>query len=288
MRAASRAIDESGRTSWSASAATSSAPAYLAARRRGVPIVVHEANARPGVANRLGARLTRDVAVAFPGTPLRGAQVLGMPLRRQITQLDRDACREAAPQRLRPGTGPDHAAGHRRLAGGAAAQRHLRRRRGRSAAGRRPGAARLRPGQGGGRRRRARAGTPALRRAATTWTGWSSATPPPTPWSAGPAPVSVCEVTSLGLPAALRAAADRQRRAAAERPAGGRGRRRTAGGGLRLHPGLGARHADPAATGRAAAGRDGHGRRRGSGSGTATSALADMVEGAAKRRGAAV
>src|SRR5690606_21789408 len=32
-------------------------PAYLAARRAGVPIVVHEANARPGLANRIGARL---------------------------------------------------------------------------------------------------------------------------------------------------------------------------------------------------------------------------------------
>lgn len=73
-----------------------SAPAYLAARRLGVPIVVHEANARPGVANRLGARFTSYVAVTFPGTPLRGAQVLGLPLRRQITQLDRVSLREAA------------------------------------------------------------------------------------------------------------------------------------------------------------------------------------------------
>ena len=32
-----------------------STPAYLAARRRRVPIVVHEANPRPGLANRLGA-----------------------------------------------------------------------------------------------------------------------------------------------------------------------------------------------------------------------------------------
>ena len=31
-------------------------PGYLAARRRGVPIVVHEANAKPGLANRIGAR----------------------------------------------------------------------------------------------------------------------------------------------------------------------------------------------------------------------------------------
>jgi UDP-N-acetylglucosamine--N-acetylmuramyl-(pentapeptide) pyrophosphoryl-undecaprenol N-acetylglucosamine transferase len=33
-------------------------PGYLAARRRRVPIVVHEANPRPGLANRIGARLT--------------------------------------------------------------------------------------------------------------------------------------------------------------------------------------------------------------------------------------
>jgi UDP-N-acetylglucosamine--N-acetylmuramyl-(pentapeptide) pyrophosphoryl-undecaprenol N-acetylglucosamine transferase len=76
-----------------------SAPAYLSARRLGVPIVVHEANARPGVANRLGARLTDDVAVTFPGTPLgrrggKDAEVVGLPLRQAITQLDRAAQRE--------------------------------------------------------------------------------------------------------------------------------------------------------------------------------------------------
>jgi UDP-N-acetylglucosamine--N-acetylmuramyl-(pentapeptide) pyrophosphoryl-undecaprenol N-acetylglucosamine transferase len=64
-------------------------PAYLAARRRGVPIVVHEQNARPGLANRIGARLTPFVGVTFPGTPLHGARVVGMPLRAQIAHLDR-------------------------------------------------------------------------------------------------------------------------------------------------------------------------------------------------------
>ena len=48
-----------------------SAPAYSAAHRRGVPIVLHEANARPGFANRLGARWAAGVGVAFRGTPLR-------------------------------------------------------------------------------------------------------------------------------------------------------------------------------------------------------------------------
>lgn len=64
-----------------------STPAYLAARRAGVPVVIHEQNARPGLANRLGARWARTVATTFPGTPLRGAQVTGLPLRPEIAAL---------------------------------------------------------------------------------------------------------------------------------------------------------------------------------------------------------
>ncbi|HEU4543553.1 MAG TPA: undecaprenyldiphospho-muramoylpentapeptide beta-N-acetylglucosaminyltransferase [Jiangellaceae bacterium] len=71
-------------------------PAYLAAKRACVPIVVHEANARPGLANRVGARLTRHLAVATPATPLRGAEYVGMPLRRSISTLDRSALRSEA------------------------------------------------------------------------------------------------------------------------------------------------------------------------------------------------
>src|SRR5579872_1998589 len=66
-----------------------STPAYLAARRRRVPIVVHEANPRPGLANRLGARLTRHVFTGNPGASLPHARYIGIPLRRQITELDR-------------------------------------------------------------------------------------------------------------------------------------------------------------------------------------------------------
>jgi UDP-N-acetylglucosamine--N-acetylmuramyl-(pentapeptide) pyrophosphoryl-undecaprenol N-acetylglucosamine transferase len=71
-------------------------PAYLAARRRGTPVVVHEANARAGLANRVGARLTRHVAAAVEGSGLRGAKVLGIPLRPQIADLDRAAARAEA------------------------------------------------------------------------------------------------------------------------------------------------------------------------------------------------
>lgn len=73
-----------------------SVPAYLAARRRGVPLVVHEGNALPGIANKLGARLTRHVATSFPGTPLRNATYLGLPIRRMISTLDRPGTRVEA------------------------------------------------------------------------------------------------------------------------------------------------------------------------------------------------
>lgn len=61
-----------------------SAPAYLAAKRVGVPYVIHEANALPGMANRLGAKSASAVGVAFPSTKLPGAVHTGMPLRREI------------------------------------------------------------------------------------------------------------------------------------------------------------------------------------------------------------
>jgi UDP-N-acetylglucosamine--N-acetylmuramyl-(pentapeptide) pyrophosphoryl-undecaprenol N-acetylglucosamine transferase len=73
-----------------------SVPAYLAARRRGLPIVVHEGNALPGIANKLGARLTSHVATSFPDTPLRHAVYIGLPIRRMISTLDRRALREKA------------------------------------------------------------------------------------------------------------------------------------------------------------------------------------------------
>ncbi len=73
-----------------------SVPAYLAARRRGLPLVVHEGNALPGVANKLGARLTTHVATSFPDTALRHARYVGLPIRRMISTLDRAARREEA------------------------------------------------------------------------------------------------------------------------------------------------------------------------------------------------
>ena len=76
-------------------------PAYLAARgvlsrRRRVPVVVHEANASAGWANRVGARSARRVLSAVPDPGLRGVEVVGVPVREAITSLDRAALRGEA------------------------------------------------------------------------------------------------------------------------------------------------------------------------------------------------
>jgi len=77
-------------------------PAYLAARggalgRHRIPVVIHEANARAGWANRVGARSARRVLSAVPEPGLgRIAEVVGVPVREAITTLDRTAMRAEA------------------------------------------------------------------------------------------------------------------------------------------------------------------------------------------------
>jgi UDP-N-acetylglucosamine--N-acetylmuramyl-(pentapeptide) pyrophosphoryl-undecaprenol N-acetylglucosamine transferase len=78
-----------------------SVPAYLAAWRRELPIVIHEVNVPPGVANRMGMKFTKNVAVGFPHQPLqaeslRDARVVGVPLRTSIARMDRPALRPHA------------------------------------------------------------------------------------------------------------------------------------------------------------------------------------------------
>jgi UDP-N-acetylglucosamine--N-acetylmuramyl-(pentapeptide) pyrophosphoryl-undecaprenol N-acetylglucosamine transferase len=82
-----------------------STPAYLAAWRRKIPIVVHEANAMPGIANRIGARLTTHVCTGQPGTRLPHARYVGIPIRAQISGLNRAA--EAGKARAHFGLQPD-------------------------------------------------------------------------------------------------------------------------------------------------------------------------------------
>ena len=76
-------------------------PAYLAARggarrRHPVPVVIHEANASAGLANRVGARAAHRVLSAVPDSGLRDAEVVGVPVRSAITSLDRAAMRAEA------------------------------------------------------------------------------------------------------------------------------------------------------------------------------------------------
>lgn len=70
-------------------------PAYLAARRTRTPLIIHEANARPGMANRLGARFTSHVYSSFPDA-MPGAKLMALPLRHSISTLDRAALRSDA------------------------------------------------------------------------------------------------------------------------------------------------------------------------------------------------
>ncbi|MFE4197295.1 undecaprenyldiphospho-muramoylpentapeptide beta-N-acetylglucosaminyltransferase [Paenarthrobacter sp. NPDC056912] len=83
-------------------------PMYLAARKLRIPIVIHEANMRAGLANRVGARFSHYVAVAFAGTRLRGARHVGMPMRAAISGLDRTAAGPSAKASL--GLSPDRPA----------------------------------------------------------------------------------------------------------------------------------------------------------------------------------
>ncbi len=89
VNAAAAAIDRTGAQVLVGFGGYVATPAYLAARRRKIPIVVHEANPKPGLANRLGARFTTHVFTGHPDTQLRNGKYLGIPIRREIAELDR-------------------------------------------------------------------------------------------------------------------------------------------------------------------------------------------------------
>lgn len=95
VKAAGAVLDRTGADAVVGFGGYVSAPAYLAARRRRIPIVVHEANPRAGLANRLGARYATRVATATDGvTGLKDTVTVGLPLRREIAGLDRAAVRD--------------------------------------------------------------------------------------------------------------------------------------------------------------------------------------------------
>lgn len=78
-----------------------SLPCVAAARLWRVPVVIHEQNRAPGLANRLAVRLGGQPAVSLPGTPLAGAVMTGNPVRSALVGVQSAAARAAisSPQR---------------------------------------------------------------------------------------------------------------------------------------------------------------------------------------------
>lgn len=73
-----------------------SLPVYLAAKSMRIPIVVHEQNPLPGLANKVAARFADRVCVSFPDTPLPRQEYVGLPVRTAISEFDRSVLRETA------------------------------------------------------------------------------------------------------------------------------------------------------------------------------------------------
>lgn len=65
-----------------------SAPAYLAAKKMKIPFIVHEANARPGVANANAAKFATKVIDTVAGS-MHGAETLGVPVRKNLVNFDK-------------------------------------------------------------------------------------------------------------------------------------------------------------------------------------------------------
>jgi UDP-N-acetylglucosamine--N-acetylmuramyl-(pentapeptide) pyrophosphoryl-undecaprenol N-acetylglucosamine transferase len=66
-----------------------SVPCALAAALLRVPLVLHDQNAVPGLANRMAGRFARASAVSFEGTPLPRPVVTGNPVRPEVLAVDR-------------------------------------------------------------------------------------------------------------------------------------------------------------------------------------------------------
>jgi UDP-N-acetylglucosamine--N-acetylmuramyl-(pentapeptide) pyrophosphoryl-undecaprenol N-acetylglucosamine transferase len=104
-----RAVGQAGRAldQWRAQVVVGmggyvSLPACLAARRRGLPVVLHEQNAVLGLANRVCKPLARIVAVSFEETLAQTGKkgvLVGNPVLPQIAEADLDAERRNALQR---------------------------------------------------------------------------------------------------------------------------------------------------------------------------------------------
>lgn len=69
-----------------------SAPAYSMAHKMKLPLVIHEQNARAGIANKLGARWADFIGTVYENTGLKGGahtviERVGLPLRKEISDM---------------------------------------------------------------------------------------------------------------------------------------------------------------------------------------------------------
>ena len=93
-----------------------SAPVYAVAHRMGIPVVIHEQNARAGMANKLGARWAAFIGTAYENTGLKAGgntrmERVGLPLRPAIadlaSRLESDPRASRADAAARLGVDPD-------------------------------------------------------------------------------------------------------------------------------------------------------------------------------------
>lgn len=72
-----------------------SLPMYLAAKKLNIPVIIHEGNKKAGLANRIGSRFAEEIFQMFPNS-IKGAKTIGMPLRSEISNLNKVSSRDNA------------------------------------------------------------------------------------------------------------------------------------------------------------------------------------------------
>ncbi|MCE9680292.1 undecaprenyldiphospho-muramoylpentapeptide beta-N-acetylglucosaminyltransferase [Shewanella sp. AS1] len=78
-----------------------SGPGGVAARLSGIPLVLHEQNAIPGMTNKLLSRIATRVLCAFENTFAQGAEVVGNPIRSELIALGQQNAPKAEDDALR-------------------------------------------------------------------------------------------------------------------------------------------------------------------------------------------
>jgi len=72
-----------------------SLPVYLAAKKLKIPVIIHEGNKKAGLANRVGSKFAQEIFQMFPNS-IKGAKTIGMPLRTEISNLNKESARNTA------------------------------------------------------------------------------------------------------------------------------------------------------------------------------------------------